>query len=60
MRVTAEALHRLLYGECAVLVMACVALPYLFGKPPRTGRNVLGAITFLLWLLGGFAFLTPR
>jgi len=29
----------------------------------KTGRErayVLGAITFLLWLLGGFAFLTPK
>ncbi len=57
---SAEALQRLLYGICAVLIAASVGLPYLLRMPPRTRRQrqyIVATLTFIAVLLGGFAFL---
>lgn len=48
---------------CALLVVACIVAPYLFGVPPRRRRDwaaLTGAIAFLLWLLGGFGSVRSR
>jgi hypothetical protein len=43
---------------CILLVACCMVAPYLLGIGPKTRRDwllVTAAITFLTWLLGGFA-----
>jgi hypothetical protein len=57
---SAEALHRLLWGIAAALIAASVVLPYLLRVPPRTARDrryIVATLMFIAVLLGGFAFL---
>ena len=45
------------YGWLAVLVLVCVAGPYLLGLRPRRRFEwvaMTATVAFLVWLLGGF------
>ena len=48
------------YGWLVLLVVVCVAAPYLLGLPPRRRLEWLAmtaTVAFLVWLLGGFVSL---
>jgi hypothetical protein len=48
------------YGWLAILVLVCVAGPYLLGLRPRRRlewRAMTATVAFLVWLLGGFVSL---
>ena len=52
-----------LYGWLIILLMLCVAGPYVFKIGPRRRMDWIAltvAMAFLVWLLGGFTSLRSR
>ena len=50
----------MLYGWLAILLMICVAGPYVFNVRPRRRLDwiaLTATVAFLVWLLGGFTSL---
>ena len=49
-----------MYGWLAILLMICVAGPYVFNVKPRRRLDwiaLTATVAFLVWLLGGFTSL---
>jgi hypothetical protein len=54
---------RSLLNWYAVLLLACILLPYLLGVRPRDSRDwrhIVVVIAFLTWLMLGFGYLISR